>query len=67
MTTLLPIVSALAGVVLGAIGASLVLLPKLHDREWVIDHLIEDLCDAEDQLEMDRRFYLAANRSKVTT
>jgi len=64
-TTILTIASALAGIALGAVGASLLFMPRLREQEWIIEHLIEDLCDVEDQLEIDRRFYKAATRSKV--
>lgn len=67
MSTILPIVAALAGVALGVIGTCLVVLPKLRDQDWIIEHLVDDLCDAEDQLEMDRRFYVAANKFRVVS
>lgn len=65
MTTILPVVSALAGVVLGAIGASLIYLPKINalqqERDCLAD-ILSEVAIENDLLHAERK-----GRSRVHT
>jgi hypothetical protein len=47
MNAILPIVSAFAGLVLGIIGTSLVMMPKVNLQEDIIDGLLDELSEVE--------------------